>query len=143
MADFTPIQSAVGGVLIGVAATGLLYFNGRIAGISGVVGSLLRPRRDEWAWRALFVLGLLAGGLLCARLAPGAFSSEAVPGRGPLVIAGLLVGFGTRLASGCTSGHGVCGLARRSRRSLVATVTFMAVAAAVVFVTRHVLGGGR
>jgi uncharacterized membrane protein YedE/YeeE len=140
MADFTPWSALAGGVLIGFAAVLMMLLQGRIAGISGIVGGLLAPRADDFAWRAAFVIGMLGGAALA-----GAFVGiPALRDRPALVIiaaAGLLVGYGTRLGSGCTSGHGVCGLARLSPRSLVATGMFMASAAIVVFVTRHVLGG--
>lgn len=131
-------QALAGGVLIGIAASLLLLGNGQIAGISGVLGSLVERRPGAWRW--LFLAGLLAAVLL-VRLAGGT-----VPGRldlsWPLLIgSGLVVGFGTRLGSGCTSGHGVCGLGNSSTRSLVATLSFMAVAFATVFVVRHVLPG--
>ncbi len=140
---FTPGASTCGGLLLGVASLALLYANGRIAGITGIVAGLARPRAGERAWRAAFVVGLCAGGLLLRCLRP-AWLCVAPRGDLPmLVIAGLLVGAGTRMANGCTSGHGVCGLSRRSPRSLVATATFMATAIAMVFVTRHVFGGPR
>lgn len=137
------LTSLLGGVLIGVSASLLLLFNGRIAGISGIAGGLLGPLRPgETAWRLAFVLGLVVGGALLTWGLP-----SMVGGGGPsspwvLIAGGLLVGFGTRLGSGCTSGHGVCGLARGSARSLVATATFMSTAALTVFVVRHVLSGG-
>jgi uncharacterized membrane protein YedE/YeeE len=127
-------------VLIGLSASVLLLAHGRIAGISGVVGGTLRPRKGDLGWRLLFLAGLVGGGVLIAALEPAAFPT-AFPARPSLlVIAGLLVGFGTQLGSGCTSGHGVCGLGRLSIRSLVATLTFMASAAAAVFVVRHLVG---
>lgn len=136
---FTPWRSLAGGALIGLAAAILVVANGRIAGISGILGGLLRPARNDWAWRVAFVAGLLAAPAVYALVAP-----LPVPrieaGTTVLVIAGLLVGFGTRLGSGCTSGHGVCGLARMSPRSLAATVGFMAAGFATVFLVRHVLG---
>lgn len=141
MADFTPWSSLLGGLMIGAAASLLLLANGRIAGISGIVGGLLRAERSETAWRALFVAGLLAGGLVLQIAAPAAIGPSVV-GFPLLVVAGLLVGFGTQLGSGCTSGHGVCGIGRLSPRSLVATVTFMLAGAATTFVVRHLLGGG-
>lgn len=135
----TPWRSLAGGALIGLAAAILVVANGRIAGISGILGGLLRPARNDWAWRVAFVAGLLAAPAVYALVAP-----LPVPrieaGTTVLVIAGLLVGFGTRLGSGCTSGHGVCGLARMSPRSLAATVGFMAAGFATVFLVRHVLG---
>ncbi len=141
MSGFTPLPSLLGGVLIGLAASVLLLANGRIAGISGLVGGLVTPGTKDRQERSLFLLGLLGGGgflfFLRPELRPAA---ESLPvGLG--AIAGLLVGFGTRLGNGCTSGHGVCGLSRFSARSLVATITFMGTAAIAVFVKLHLLGG--
>jgi hypothetical protein len=140
MENFTPIPSLIGGALIGLSAVILFALNGRIAGISGIVGRLLTGPADDRAWRIAFLAGLVAGPLVA-----GAFNAAFVPrietSLVVLVAAGLLVGFGTQLGNGCTSGHGICGLARFSPRSLVATLTFMAVAIATVFVTRHVIGG--
>ena len=136
---FTPGPALTGGILIGAAASVLALMNGRIAGISGVLGGLLRPARGDLAWRAAFALGLLA--------APQAFQwvSELPPpqvdaGYATLTVAGLLVGLGTRYGSGCTSGHGVCGLSRLRLRSLVATAVFMVAGAATVFAVRHLFG---
>ena len=126
----------VGGILIGLAVVMLLLLDGRVAGISGIVGGLLRPSPGEWQWQALFVAGLLAGGLLARVVSRGAVGPIVTP-LPILAIAGLLVGFGTALSKGCTSGHGVCGVSRAAPRSIVATATFMCVAAFVVFVTRH------
>jgi uncharacterized membrane protein YedE/YeeE len=142
MEHFTPIASTLGGVLIGVAAALLLALNGRIAGVSGIVAGTLRPKTGELAWRVLFVVGLVLGGALMAWWRPTAV--QGTP-RGLLAsaVAGLLVGFGAQLSGGCTSGHGVCGISRFSKRSLVATMTFMATGALTVFVTLHVLGGAR
>lgn len=135
---FTPWTSLAGGVLIGTAAALLLFFNGRIAGISGIVGGLLRPAGGDIGWRAAFVLGLVV-----APLAWGLFAALPVvrveAGNLTLIVAGLLVGLGTRYGSGCTSGHGVCGLARLSPRSMVATAAFMLAGFACVYVVRHVL----
>jgi len=133
---FTPWTSFGGGMLIGLAAAMLVLLNGRIAGVSGIVGGLLVPRRGDTAWRLAFVAGLLA--------APLAMGFYAVTPRieanfATLIAAGLLVGIGTSYGSGCTSGHGVCGLSRLSPRSLVATGVFMAAGIATVFVTRHIL----
>jgi uncharacterized membrane protein YedE/YeeE len=139
---FTPIASSVGGILIGLAAALLLLFNGRIAGISGIAGGLLtRPPRIEVYWRVLFIVGLVAGGAVMSLLAPGLFAFTLDRSTAALIAAGLLVGFGTRLGSGCTSGHGVCGISRLSPRSIVATLTFMAAGAAMVFVVQHLIGG--
>jgi len=136
---FTPWSALAGGVLIGVAVAMFLLLNGRIAGISGVVGGLLRPARGDIAWRVAFVAGLIVAPLLYALAAPPpALHIDAQ--YGAVLLAGLLVGVGTRLGSGCTSGHGVCGLSRLSLRSLVATLAFMGAGFATVFVTRHLLG---
>ena len=141
MEHFTPLPSFLGGALIGLSASLLLWLNGRVAGISGIVGGALRPARGDTLWRVMFLLGLIAAGAEAARLRPEAFAP--VPGRSLLVVAvaGLLVGYGTRLGGGCTSGPGVCGVSRLSPRALVATVTFVATGAVTVFVTRHLLGG--
>lgn len=141
--NFTPVSALIGGLLIGSAATLLLLLNGRIAGVSGIAGGLLatnpRPRRNEIAWRVLFIVGLMIGAA-----AYGAFMPVTIRIEAPLpvlAVGGLLVGFGTRLGSGCTSGHGVCGIARLSQRSLVATAVFVAAAMITVFLVRHVVGG--
>ena len=137
-AAFTPWASLAGGVLIGCAAALLVLCNGRIAGISGIVAGLLKPVRGDTAWRAAFVLGLVAAPvvwLLFADLPPADIDA----GFGTLAAAGLLVGIGTRYGAGCTSGHGVCGLSRLSLRSLVATLVFMAAGMATVAVLRHLL----
>jgi uncharacterized membrane protein YedE/YeeE len=134
---FTPWPALAGGLLIGLAAAAFVLVNGRIAGISGILGGLLRPVRGDLAWRIAFLAGLVAAPLTYALFAPlPAVRIDA--GTGTLAAAGLLVGLGTRYGSGCTSGHGVCGLARLSPRSLVATVSFMAAGFATVFVLRHV-----
>jgi uncharacterized protein len=137
---FTPAAALAGGALIGVAAAMFLLFNGRIAGISGILGGLLRPREGEMGWRLAFVIGLVA--------APVAYQffaslpvSQIAASETMLVIAGLLVGLGTRYGAGCTSGHGVCGLSRFSIRSLVATLLFMTAGFVTVFVMRHILAG--
>ena len=131
----------LGGALIGLSASLLLLSHGRIAGISGVVGSLLMPVRGDVSWRLQFSAGLLAGGLLLAWLLPQAFSAPAplsLGGAAMLAGAGLMVGVGSRLGNGCTSGHGVCGISRGSLRSIVATVTFMATGVLTVYLVRHV-----
>jgi uncharacterized membrane protein YedE/YeeE len=140
MNNFTPVSSSVGGLLIGVASALMLLLKGRIAGISGMVGGLLHPSKGDASWRALFLIGMMAapiGYLLIFGRLPS-FPSTASPRI--LVLAGLLVGFGSRLGSGCTSGHGVCGLGRRSRRSVAYTITFLVSGALTVFVLRHLLG---
>ena len=143
MTDFTPIAGIAGGLAIAASAILLLAGFGRIAGLSGIYAGLFSGRFDsEFAWRAVFILGLLAGAALTALL--GAFDPASIAfsgGPAATIAGGLLVGAGTALASGCTSGHGICGLSRLSGRSLAATGTFMAVAAVTVFVTRHVIGG--
>ena len=134
------LQALLGGALIGGAAVLLMLGLGRIAGISGIVGGLLPPTAPDWRWRACFVAGLLAGpavaGLVLGR-DPVGMPAAGLP---VLVAAGLLVGFGTGLGSGCTSGHGVCGLARLSPRSVAATGVFMLVGGATVFIVRHLVG---
>ena len=138
-AHFTPWASLAGGVLIGVAAAMFLLLNGRIAGISGILGGLLRPVGGDIAWRVAFLGGLLVAPALYALAAR--YPSPTIEAGYPLlVLAGLLVGAGTRYGSGCTSGHGVCGLSRLSPRSLAATVAFMAAGFATVFIVRHVIG---
>lgn len=135
---FTPWASLLGGALIGLASVALTLLNGRIAGISGILGGLLKPVRGDVIWRAAFVLGLLAAPWAYLLHAPLPAVSVAAS-TWTLVAAGLLVGVGTRYGSGCTSGHGVCGLSRLSPRSLAATLSFMAVGFATVFVIRHFL----
>lgn len=135
---FTPWTSLAGGVVLGVAAALFILLNGRVLGISGILGGLVRPRRGDAGWRIAFLAGLLLAPVLWSLFAaPVAPRIEAGPAL--LVVAGLLVGWGTRYGSGCTSGHGVCGLARLSPRSLAATLAFMAAGFATVFVLRHVM----
>jgi len=136
---FTPWSALVGGVLIGIAAAMFALLNGRIAGISGVIGGLLKPAPGDVAWRAAFVVGLLSAPLVYSLFAVLPKPQIAAPS-GALVLAGLLVGLGPRYGSGCTSGHGVCGLSRLSPRSLVATATFMGAGFVTVYVIRHLLG---
>ena len=137
-AHFTPWSSLAGGLLIGVATAMFLLLNGRIAGISGILGGLLRPMAGDIGWRVAFILGLLAAPLVYGLVAPLP-SVQIDADAASLVMAGLLVGVGTRYGSGCTSGHGVCGLSRLSPRSLIATATFMAAGFVTVFMVRHVL----
>jgi len=141
MTEFTPGSATLGGLLIGLAAALMLLANGRVAGISGILGQALWPAEGETrGWRLAFILGLPLGAALVSLVTgPLVYEIEATPV--VLVVAGLLVGFGTRLGNGCTSGHGVCGMSRGSRRSIAATLTFMGVAGITVFVTRHLLGG--
>ena len=133
---FAPWSALAGGVLIGLAAAMFVLLNGRIAGISGIVGGLFSPSRGDLIWRAAFVAGLVSAPLLCAQFA-AAPPLRIDAGYGALVLSGLLVGIGTRYGSGCTSGHGVCGLSRLSIRSLAATAAFMGAGFVTVFVMRH------
>lgn len=138
-AAFTPWSAAIGGVVIGLAAALLVLVNGRIAGISGIVGGMLRPTAGEFGWRLAFTAGLIAAPLAYA--SGGTQPTITIDAGYPvLVVAGLLVGVGTRYAGGCTSGHGVCGLSLLSPRSLVATLAFIAAGFATVYVVRHVIG---
>ena len=141
MEHFTPLPSLAGGILIGLAATTMLALLGRVAGISGIVGGLLAGDGEDSRWRAAFVAGLLAGGCLAALFSPGLVAMSLPRTLPSLALAGFLVGFGSRLGSGCTSGHGVCGIARFSKRSIVATVTFMTTGALTAFVVTQVFGG--
>ena len=135
---FTPWTALAGGVLLGLASALFVLLNGRILGISGIVGGLLRPRAGDMGWRLAFVLGMLvAPGLYWLVVGPTQPRIDATWGM--VVMAGLLVGVGTRYGSGCTSGHGVCGLSRMSPRSLVATLAFMGAGFVTVFLIRHVL----
>ena len=136
--QFTPGSALAGGLLIGLAASLCMLLNGRIAGISGILGGLLKPVAGDTVWRLAFILGLVAAPVLFGLVAT--LPKPQIDGSfGVLVLAGLLVGFGTRLGSGCTSGHGVCGLARGSLRSAVATAAFMSTGFASVYIVRHVL----
>ena len=136
--QFSPYAALAGGALIGLAAALLLWMNGRIAGISGILGGLLRPAKGDSGWRLAFLLGL-AGAPLVYRLFTALPEVRVDAGYGALVLAGLLVGAGTRYGSGCTSGHGVCGISRLSPRSLAATAAFMGAGFVTVLVTRHLL----
>ncbi len=137
--NFTPWASLAGGILLGFASSLFILVNGRILGISGIVGGLLRPRPGDSAWRIAFLLGMFAAPLLYAALA-GPTVARIDATWGMVIAAGLLVGWGTRYGAGCTSGHGVCGLSRMSPRSLVATLAFMGTGFATVYIVRHLLG---
>jgi uncharacterized membrane protein YedE/YeeE len=141
MESFTPIASGIGGVLIGIAAAGLLMFHGRIAGISGIAGGIFRREPGDTSWRVMFLVGLFAAGLGWSFFFPRDYLVEIDRSTGALVLAGLIVGLGTQVGGGCTSGHGVCGIGRLSKRSTVATISFMITAALTVFVVNEVLGG--
>lgn len=138
--EFTPIASTLGGMLVGLASALMLAGNGRIAGISGIVGGFLEGAEGR-SWRGTFILGLLLGGLALRVVMPASLPGTAIDSLPVLIIAGLLVGFGTRLGGGCTSGHGICGISRLSTRSLLATAMFMGSAIATVAIVRHVIGG--
>lgn len=139
MENFTPVSAAIGGFLVGLAAVLFMAVNGRIAGISGIVAGVMTPVKGDWPWRAAFVAGLFVAPLIFWIVA----GKPQVTFPHPLwmtVAGGALVGFGARLGGGCTSGHGVCGMARFSKRSIAATLTFMATAIATVFIVNHLLG---
>ncbi|SIT45465.1 conserved membrane hypothetical protein [Paraburkholderia ribeironis] len=140
LAHFTPGLSLTGGLVIGLAAAVLVQANGRIAGISGIFGGLLSWPRNDIGWRIAFLAGLI-GAPVMASLAGMPATADIEAGWSEILVAGFLVGIGTRYASGCTSGHGVCGLSRGSIRSLAATATFMAAGFLTVFVQRHMIGG--
>ena len=141
MANFTPLSAAIGGALIGLSAVLLMLLTGRIAGISGIFGGLLNPAGNDKSWRVAFIAGLILAPLLGGWIGH-AVPTPQLPSSWTVIIAGgLLVGFGARLGGGCTSGHGICGVARLSVRSIAATAIFMLTAIATVAVTRHVLGG--
>jgi uncharacterized protein len=141
MHDFTPVASTIGGILIGLSAAIMLLLDGKIVGISGIFAGVLRPARGDTLWKASFLAGLIAGGFALRVLVPHAFDFGIVRSVPVLAFAGVLVGFGSRLGNGCTSGHGVCGVSRLSARSIVATGTFIATGAIVVYVVNHVIGG--
>ena len=141
MENFTPVSALVGGALIGLSATLLFLFNGRLAGISGIAGGLLSFARDDTLWRVVFLAGLIVGALLYWAVDPASAAITITDSLPVLIAGGLIVGFATRLGGGCTSGHGVCGIGRISGRSIVGTVCFVASAIATVAVVRHGLGG--
>jgi uncharacterized membrane protein YedE/YeeE len=139
MENFTPYSALAGGVLIGISSAMLLLFNGRIAGISGIMNGVVFAPKNDKAWRLLFLAGLIIGGSIIHWLAPGFNSPRQGYPIALLGIGGFLVGFGTRMANGCVSGHGVCGIARLSIRSIAATLTFIATGMITVYVIRHLL----
>jgi uncharacterized membrane protein YedE/YeeE len=142
MTDFTPIPALLGGALIGLAASLLLLTHGKVAGISGLYGGVLRRGTSDRALRIWFIAGLVIAGALVRIVFPAAYATTWSAALPVVLVAGLLVGVGTQLGNGCTSGHGVCGISRLSIRSLIATGTFMATGVATVYVVRHLLGGG-
>ncbi len=141
MANFTPISAAIGGGLIGLSAVLLMLLTGRIAGISGIFGGCLGFGTDDKGWRITFIAGLILAPLAAGAIGYAMPSPQMPASWTAVIAAGLLVGFGSRLGGGCTSGHGICGIARLSARSITATAVFMAAAIVVVAVTRHVLAG--
>jgi uncharacterized membrane protein YedE/YeeE len=141
MSNFTPVSAAIGGVLIGLSAVLLMLFTGRIAGISGIFGGLINPQTSDRAWRVAFIVGLIAAPVITALAGYPVPMPQMPDSYIAIIVGGLLVGFGTRLGTGCTSGHGICGIARLSPRSIAATCVFMATAIVVVALSRHVFGG--
>ncbi|MGL1077094.1 YeeE/YedE family protein [Vibrio parahaemolyticus] len=139
MLNVIPWESLFGGILLGISATILLLVNGKIAGISGIMNGIMSPKKGDYSWRLLFAVGMIAGGLISALMLGVAAPSTANLSLGMVIAAGLLVGIGTRLGNGCTSGHGICGMGRLSKRSIVATCVFMAVAGLTVFVRLHLV----
>lgn len=141
MANFTPVSAAIGGVLIGLSAVLLMFSTGRTAGISGIFGGLLNMQGDDKGWRIAFIAGLILAPMIAGLVGYG-MAPPSLPASWAVIVAGgLLVGFGTRLGGGCTSGHGICGIGQLSPRSIVATIVFMVTAVATVALTRHVFGG--
>jgi uncharacterized membrane protein YedE/YeeE len=140
MENFTPVSALIGGLLIGTAASLLLWLNGRIAGVSGIAWNLIARPREDADWRLAFLIGLVLGAVLYRGLTSDGLAVVIEASWPVLILGGLLVGFGTQLGGGCTSGHGVCGIARLAPRSIMATITFMASAIATVFVVRHLIG---
>ncbi|ANQ24186.1 hypothetical protein BA893_21480 [Vibrio natriegens] len=137
MLDVIPWESLFGGILLGVSATVLLLVNGKVAGISGIMNGIMSPKKGDYSWRLLFAVGMIVGGFVSVLLLGVAVPSTANLSMGLVLAAGLFVGIGTRLGNGCTSGHGICGIGRLSKRSIVATCVFMAVAGLTVFVRLH------
>ncbi|EJG1534580.1 YeeE/YedE family protein [Vibrio parahaemolyticus] len=139
MLNVIPWESLFGSILLGISATILLLVNGKIAGISGIMNGIMSPKKGDYSWRLLFAVGMIAGGLISVLMLGVAVPSTANLSLGMVIAAGLLVGIGTRLGNGCTSGHGICGMGRLSKRSIVATCVFMAVAGLTVFVRLHLV----
>lgn len=138
MEDFTPVSGLFGGLLIGLAVVLLMLLNGRVAGISSIVGGLVNPKGGDTGWRVAFVAGLLLGALAYVLMGSGHSTVDVLASPPAILVGGLLVGFGTRMGSGCTSGHGLCGIVLFSRRSMAATAIFFGVAMLTVFMTRHI-----
>jgi len=138
--EFTPFSSALGGALIGLSASALLLIQGRVAGISGIIGGLFTPRAGDIGWRVAFVVGLVVAGIAAALFTPELVAVEVDRAPWMVGVAGVLVGLGTRIGNGCTSGHGVCGIGRLSPRGIVATLSFIATGAAAVVAVRTLVG---
>ena len=138
MENFAPLTGLIGGVLIGISISILLFFNGRITGINGIMSALLSPEDGEWLWRFIYLCSMIVGVIAYSQIATVTFAPNSSYPKSLLVIGGILVGFGTRLGNGCTSGHGICGVSRLSPRSIVATIVFMSTGAITVSVIRHV-----
>ena len=140
MTDFTPIQSLIGGMMIGLSAVFLMALHGRVAGMTGILTGIIPPAAPDWPWRAAFLAGAVVAPVIYLA-AGGAIPFDVPVSTAALVFGGLLVGIGVHFGNGCPSGHGICGLARLSPRSLAAVLTFMLTAVVTVFVVRHVIGG--
>ena len=141
MVEFTPVMSAIGGVLIGLAAAGLYHFTGKILGVSNITSELMNRNHRHKTWRLIFIAGILSGGLLLLLFNPPAITHESPRTLMTLIVAGLLVGYGSSLGRGCTSGHGICGITRLSDRAIVAVLVFMATGMLTVFISNHVFVG--
>lgn len=141
MTEFTPVMSLLGGTLIGLSAVLLMAFHGRIAGMTGILSGLMPPISADWAWRAAFVAGAIVAPMLILGVSDHAIAYSSPVPTPWVIIGGLVVGVGVYFSSGCTSGHGVCGMARLSPRSIAATATFMTTSVVTVFIVRHVIGG--
>jgi len=141
MHEFTPVMSTLGGVMIGLAVAALYFFNGKFLGVSGITAALLGPDHSGKRWRLTFMAGLLTGGALLLAFHPAALSARSPYSIPVLIVAGLLVGYGSSMGKGCTSGHGICGISRFSARSLVATGVFMVAGIATVYITHHLMAG--
>jgi len=140
MENFTPVSALIGGALIGLSATLLLLFNGRLAGVSGILSGIFVQPAGDRLWRLMFVVGMVASGFLYQFFGPGGYENYTDVSLPVLLVGAFLVGFGTRMGGGCTSGHGVCGIGRISPRSITATFVFMGAGLVTVYVMRHVLG---
>ncbi|MGJ8528446.1 YeeE/YedE family protein [Maritalea sp.] len=141
MTEFTPLEAILGGSLIGLASVLLMAFHGRIAGMTGILAGMLPPVQADWPWRASFLFGAVLGPVVVSTITGTPVPFENPVSIGAVIVGGIIVGLGVNYGSGCTSGHGVCGMARLSLRSIAATATFMAATFVTVFVIRHLIGG--